>query len=74
MELDIWFMVTKRSEYRGRRHICEVNTGTTKPLILSTEEENMFHLLSFFLQTQIKLREESESELKMNRLFVKCYH
>jgi len=53
-------MVKKRPEYQGRNNVCEVITASSKILLLSTEEEKIFHLLAFFLQTQIKLREESE--------------
>ena len=56
-------MVKKRLEYQGRHHVCEVITANSKLLLLSTEEEKIFHLLTFFLQTQIKLREESEGTI-----------
>ena len=59
VELYPAFQLDKRGECYGRNNVCQISTDTEQ-LVLSTEDEKIYHLFSFFIQTQAQLRETLE--------------
>ena len=50
---------------RGKENVCQLTTEDGKTLFLAAEDEKIFHLFVFFVQTQTRLREEYEGEYKV---------
>lgn len=61
LKLSSLYRVEKRPAMKGKPFVCRIMTES-KQLVLATEDEKIFHLLVFFMQTQIKIKDELEGE------------
>ena len=71
LKLSSLYRVEKRPAMKGKPFVCRITTGS-KQLMLATDDEKIFHLLVFFVQTQIKIKDELEGN-QYNYFFLKVF-
>ena len=55
--LEDYYKVEKKQNIRGQHFVVSLTTPT-KRVVVAVEDEKLYHLFAFFLQAQIKLRDE----------------
>ena len=60
--LNAWFRIEKKYNERGKPFVCVVTTPG-RQVYVATNDEKIFHLFTFFMQVQIKLKDELEGLL-----------
>ena len=61
LKLSSLYRIEKRPAMKGKPFVCEIVSESVQ-LVLASEDEKMFHLFVFFLQTQTKIKDELEGK------------
>ena len=62
LKLSSLYRIEKRPAMKGKPFVCEIVSESVQ-LVLASEDEKMFHLFVFFLQTQTKIKDELEGTI-----------